>query len=90
MSEREEQEPKAIYKEWNSYEGKNRKPITLYKNREEQKNQNPMSEGKKNQSPKGIIWSAIPLPCFSNRYKVILLGYPFGGRAAAPIGDEVL
>ena len=43
-----------------------------------------------NQSPKGIIWSAIPLPCFSNRYKVILLGYPFGGRAAAPIGDEVL
>ena len=43
-----------------------------------------------NKPPRGIIWSAIPLPCLSNRYKVILFGYSFGGRAAASIGFEAL
>ena len=36
------------------------------------------------QSPKGIKWSAVPLPC--STFSLVFMG---AGRAAAPIGDEV-
>ena len=38
-----------------------------------------------NQSPKAIKWSAVPLPC--STFFLVFMG---GGRAAAPIGDEVV
>ena len=44
----------------------------------------PFRDGK-NQLPKGIKWSAVPLPC--STFFLVFMG---GGRAAAPIGDEVL
>ena len=40
---------------------------------------------KKNQSPKGIMRSAVPLPCFFDIVKS-----QEGSRAAAPTGDKVL
>ena len=39
----------------------------------------------KNQSPKGIMRSAVPLPCFFDVVKS-----EEGSRAAAPTGDKVL
>ena len=41
-----------------------------------------------NQSPKGIKWSAVPLPC--STCVCIDIFCTEGSRAAAPIGDEVL
>ena len=38
-----------------------------------------------NQSPRGIIWSAVPLPCF-----IQFLGQNWAVAGQRPIGDEVL
>ena len=38
-----------------------------------------------NELPKGIKWSAVPLPC-----STFSLVFMVAGRAAAPIGDIVL
>ena len=40
---------------------------------------------RKNKEPKGIKWSAVPLPCTT--FFLVFMG---GGRAVAPIGDKVL
>ena len=38
-----------------------------------------------NKKPKGVKWSAVPLPC--STFSWVFMG---GGRAEAPIGDKVL
>ena len=40
---------------------------------------------KSNKKPKGIKWSAVPLPC--STFSLVLMG---AGIAATPIGDKVL
>ena len=44
----------------------------------------------KNQSPKGIKWSAVPWPCSTVFFLSFLFSYLNGSRAVAPVGDEVL
>ena len=44
----------------------------------------------RNLSPRGIKWSAVPLPCSTVFFYGIFLSDFNGSRAAAPVGDEVL